>query len=195
MPTRAELGDREVESITVQLAGLELTITARPAAQSATASVSGFEVLGSETAGVSEPAITPALEALVLATSSPLALSALPIPLQSSWLGQLRAQHPEWTGRARLARAFRAGVSAHLVLVGREGAVPSPIVPFRNAVYVVLRCRRFPHGFWTFSYKTYSDEVVDPTGFAAGSVSHAFATKAEAAAYIAGANQQWPPEV
>lgn len=135
------------------------------------------------------------MEALVLGTSSPLALSALPIPLQEPWLNQLRASHPEWTGRARLARAFRAGVSAHLVLLGRDGAVPSPAVPFRNSIYLVLRCHRYPRGFWTSSYKTYIEEVGDRPGLEAGSVNHAFASRAEASAYLAGANQQWPREL
>ncbi|CAL1159368.1 unnamed protein product, partial [Cladocopium goreaui] len=52
-----------------------------------------------------------------------------------------------WTSRARLARAFRAGVSAHRVLQGlfdKQVCPPGFSVRVRNQVYVVARCRQFP---------------------------------------------------
>lgn len=52
---------------------------------------------------------------------------------------------------ARLARAFRAGVSAHRVLQGLLDKQVRPpgfsSVRMRNQVYVVARCRQFPGGF------------------------------------------------
>ena len=141
--------------------------------------------------------LTPELRALVLETSSPLALAALPVPLLDLKAPLLRSQHSVWSGRARLGRAFRAGIIAKIRLDGDLCELSSPSIPQRNAFYICLRCSRYPRGFWSSSYQSYI-ELIGTRGSSSlesGSISHAFPSKVEAEVYAAGANQPWPIEV
>lgn len=201
MPSGDIEGD--LEQVTVLLAGLEITLTARRATGGYSASASGFELVGSEggqTTRVetsSSPAPVPAgIEALSLEATSPAALASLPVPVLDSLVGQLRGSHELWAPRARLGRAFRAGVAAKFRLEGRDCSVSASPIPFKNSVYIVLRCPEYPQGFWTSSYQVYISKVGGRSGtLLSGSISHAFPSRAEATAFLAGASQSWPREL
>ena len=106
-----------------------------------------------------------------------------------------------WTSRARLARAFRAGVSAHRVLQGlfdKQVCPPGFSVRVRNQVYVVARCRQFPGGFLhqRVEYGIYCDQLVVDGSLEEGSVSHAFPSLVEAEVFPRRCQfQRWPPEL
>ena len=153
------LGASDIETVTVQLAGLLLTISVSPlpSGDSPPESQTGYSTSRVARA-VAGPApttdLTPELRALVLETTSPLALAALPVPLLDLKAPLLRSQHSVWTGRARLCRAFRAGIIAKIRLDGDSCELSSPSIPQRNAFYICLRCSRYPRGFWSASYQS-----------------------------------------
>jgi len=103
-----------------------------------------------------------------------------------------------WTAQARIARAYRAGVAARLVLAGvssyQQASLPLPV---RNRCYIVLRCRAWPSGFYTESLAIFRRHVPkDSVGrLERDSVCHAFASRAEATAFAAGAQVPWPAEL
>ena len=135
------LGTASVETVTVLLAGLEITLTARRAGGSATveASVEGSPPSASET---QSPWVDPADEDLFLI---------------SAWEG----------------------------------------IPFRNSIYICLRTSgNCTVGFWTASYAVYWARVRSNVAneFHPDSISHAFASRAEAEAYLRGARRIWPPQ-
>ena len=104
-----------------------------------------------------------------------------------------------WTPRARIGRAFRAGISAHLVLQGlfdKQAQTPGFSVRVRNRVYVVARCRQFPGGFYTKEYRIYHDQLVVGGSLEEGSVSHAFPSLTEAEVFLRACHfSRWPPEL
>lgn len=103
----------------------------------------------------------------------------------------------EWSPRARLGRAYRAGVSAARVCRGAfHRQAKSPSIPFDNFIYVVLQCRAFPEGFCTTSFALYIELVTeDGADFDPTSVSHSFPTCVETIAFLQGAQRQWPLEL
>ena len=57
---------------------------------------------------------------------------------------------------ARLARAYRAGLSAALAVEGaRRYQLRSAGLFLKNRVYICLQCARCPDGFWTTSYTVF----------------------------------------
>lgn len=55
----------------------------------------------------------------------------------------LDSLNPTWTPVARIGRALRAGISARRVLSGQfSKQAQSPHLPFKNKIYVCLRCLR-----------------------------------------------------
>lgn len=162
----------------------------------------------------------PAQTLVHFAEDPPRHIPVIPIETSFEWeilgarsAGQLAAllpvfleplvEHPtldfdnEWTPRARLGRAFRAGVSAARVCRGAfHRQAKSPSIPFDNFIYVVLRCRAFPEGFCTTSFALYIELVtVEGADFDPTSVSHSFPTCAETIAFLQGAQRQWPTEL
>lgn len=101
--------DSSVETITVQLAGLELTISA-PRLEPGETPQPAAEVGVAPTPEVtSDPYnISTELEDSVIAREAA-ALAAIALPFLTFLEGRLRGAHAVWTPRARLARAFRAG--------------------------------------------------------------------------------------
>ena len=198
-----------VESITVVLAGLEITITARPLPGSGVStgdyelvsSVGGYQPTPVESVPLSRSSdlrdFPLSLEDSSIAAETPAALAALPLDFLGHLVGQLRGADRLWTPRARIARGFRAGVLGRRRLDGRYQEEVSPTVPFRNCFYVVLRARGGAPGFWTTNYGTYIRGVEGQSStsdFDSCSISHAFASRAEAAAYLVGARRPWPTE-
>ena len=105
----------------------------------------------------------------------------------------------DWTPEARIARAVRTGIGGYLVLTRvRARPARSPPVPeLRNRCYIVLRCAAYPSGFYTERLGTFRRFVPqDQQGrLEADSISHAFASRSEAVAYIYGARAAWPVEL
>lgn len=201
-----------VESVTVQLAELEITVSVRRRASespSAISALSGASESGhsgntgvhSTTAAWSSAALPRAypiaLEAEALACTTARAFADLRLDhLPSDH--RLRATGSEWTPAARLGRAFKAGVIARSHLDDRSVFEESPAIPFRNQYYIVLRGSSDNTACWTTNFAVYSSRVFVNQGgvraFASQSVSHAFASRAECIAYLSGARVEWPPE-
>ncbi|CAE7214213.1 unnamed protein product [Symbiodinium sp. CCMP2592] len=133
------------------------------------------------------------LEAAVLAAFSAEALEALDLPQLRALARRLTGAGGEWSGTARVARAYRAGLGAKAHLNGGH-KISSPTLPgLRNSFYIVLRGPSHPEGIWTKSYQTYA-AAVRPVGgprgsFDSASASHSFPSLAEAEAYLLGAGR------
>lgn len=141
--------------------------------------------------------ITEELEEQTLAAQTPGQLAELPLVFLRAFESRLRGADPHWTSRARLARAFRAGLAARLRLDGITCPATSPSIPFRNTYYIILRSPDLPRGGWTSDYGRF----IARTGrsydrdFSSTGVCHAFATRTEVDAYLVGARRVWPPQI
>ena len=201
---REVVSGEDVESVTLRLANLEISISVRQVG-GAPSLATDFELVSS--AGepstsvdqvdsvVDRYGITFSLENQALRAQLPSELAALPLAFLQHLVAKLRGQDSTWTPTARIGRAFRAGIIARRRLDGNYLDEASPSVPFRNTYYLVLRGRGNSHGFWTSSYNIYCTGVRGsggPRGFHPDTISHAFATHAEAEAYLAGARRPWP---
>ncbi|CAE7908105.1 TNNC1, partial [Symbiodinium sp. KB8] len=92
----------------------------------------------------------------VLAAGTAAELARLHLPALQPLADQLRGATGEGTPQARVARAYRAGLSAAGILRGEIGlAVRSPSIPQRNTIYIVLQCALHEDGFWTTSFATF----------------------------------------
>ena len=132
-----------------------------------------------------------------LAATTSTELGALSLGDLRNHLGGLQ-DCGSWTAEARLALAFRAGLSAFLVVEGaRTYQLRSPELSVRNRFYICLQCRRHRDGFWTTSYRTFIRNCPQESNgrLEAGSVSHAFASRAEAACFLEGAQSPWPQQL
>lgn len=133
-----------------------------------------------------------ALQAALTADSI-LALDLSPVqPLEpSSRLTSVR----EWTPLARLGVALRAGRRDFHILNGSSlGDFPLVNPPVRTKVFVVLRSDR-GDPFWTTEPRVFLNGVGDFTGRGnpdSGAVFYSCASKAEASAYLLGAQATWP---
>lgn len=208
--------DTDLESITLRVANLEISVSVRVVEPGIYARDSlNLEVrpevrsqaTPSSAAGAAthrEPspegfAFPESLEELCIAATTAAQCAALPLDFLSAHTARLRGSaRAEWSARARIGRAFRAGILAARRLGGEIREEISPGLPhFRNTFYVCLRSARGGAGFWTNNYGTYIARTRDEVGagFDSLSVSHGFPSRAETAAYLAGARQGWPPEV
>lgn len=199
-----------IETVTVQLAGLEITLRARrlsgAVASTGGSSFSVVDLPEPSASGVGQVPPTssagpdPRIDQVLVATSASECARLIEIfPELDSWVSKLSASDPDWTPAARIGRAYRAGVLARLRLAGQVPGVDSLSVPFRNVYYIVLRGAPGAEPCWTLKYSIYLARVGgrDPTrqsGFAQDSISQALPSHAEASAFLAGANQPWPPQ-
>lgn len=103
-----------------------------------------------------------------------------------------------WTGKARVGRALRAGLTARQVLDGHLGVpLHTPALPnaLAERVYVVLRAAPGSEPGWTNTASLYFAAVLGAdSDFHPRSISHSFASRAEAEAYLIGARTVWPPQ-
>lgn len=113
-------------------------------------------------------------------------------------MDRLRGTDRIWTARARLARAFRAGLLAQRWLQGEPRGEISAAIPFGNLYYIVLRGKDSGPAFWTRNYSVYHQAVFQhirgQEAFSPESVSHAFPSQAECTAYLSGSGASWPVE-
>lgn len=114
----------EVESVTIRLASLELTISVRRL-DSVPSSSLGFEVVSTVPESVTSSVLPTApeepvlifdfeagIEDRVIATQTARTLEQLPLPFLAYLVVKLRSGVEGWSPKARIARAFRAGVIA-----------------------------------------------------------------------------------
>lgn len=147
------------------------------------------------------PAWSSEWEVALAAASTPELLARLDLSPLDSVTGVNRlTQVDNWTPRLRLARAFRAGFLARkAILAGSTIVPPSPELRVRHSLvcHVVLSCPKYPQGFWSSSCRPFLQLIGDPTGRGQEpspptSIHHSFHSKTEAAAYLLGAQRQWP---
>ena len=196
----------DIESVTVQLAGLDITLTARRVGGTTTVAASAAaEPIDSsaaqspwvDTTLVDPYQISVELEQEAISARGPAALAAINLPFLTYLVPRLRATNSDWSPVARLSRAFRAGVIARRRLNGEVLDEVSEGIPYRNTFYICLRTAgNCTTGFWTGGYAIYwsrvrSNEVDD---FHPDSISHAFPSRAETQSYLHGARRGWPPE-
>lgn len=153
--------ETEVQELTFQFQHLEISVQVRirPRAGSTVSSTPSVEVAArtspgvepEEVAVVEQVPISRELEEQVLGASLAPDLAAVPLPFLRYLEDRLRGGDSQWTPRARLARAFRAGVAAHRRLIGEFCESSSPGIPYRNSIYIILRCPNHPHGIWTLT--------------------------------------------
>ena len=217
--------DTDIESVTLRIANLEISISVsvvepgiysreslglqvspqrRPTPSSAASSAA--TPLAATPAATHPPApavgdfdFGEALEEEAIRAETPQLCADLALDFLGHLTARLRGSPSSgWNPRARIGRAFRAGVLAARRLRGEIRPERSPSLPvYRNSYYICLRGGRVSAPFWTSSYPTYVARTRDQSAdrFADESVSHAFPTQAEAAAYLAGARRGWPQEV
>ncbi len=189
----------DIESVTVQLAGLEITVSARRLEPVDTSQPTADTSVGPTPEVTSDPYnISTQLEEEIIAAREPAALAAIPLPFLTYLEPRLTGRDSNWTARARLARAFRAGVIARRHLNGEFQEGTSPGIPYRNSVYIALRePGNNVAGFWTTSYSTYVRRAGrNHSGngtFHPDCISHAFPSSTEGEAYLVGARRRWPP--
>lgn len=185
--------DPAVESVTFLLAGLVITISARPVGSPTSAPPRVTATFEPPRRG---PLLTAEVQDRLLLAESPRQLAAFVFPELEALSAQLRGGDTLWTPKARIHRAYRAGVAASLRLSGEFCDAASLAVPYQNAVYICLRCARHPSGFWATTYRIYLLEIGGQEGLEAReSVSHAFASQAEGEAYLVGAHRPWPQQL
>ena len=200
-----------VEKLILQFGGLAVTVRSSGSAATASATTSHPREApppssSSDFAVVSEPASArvplagpPAqLErwAFVFEITSPSGLAEL--DLGRHWdLARGLGADQRWSARARVGRAFRAGVGALAVVEGLHRYQPSspPLPTLRNRYYVCVRCTRHPDGFITQSATTFVRLVAGPNRqrFEEFAISHAFPSWSEVGAFFAALDTEWPP--
>ena len=119
------------------------------------------------------------------------------LPFLRAWETRLRGQDPVWTPRARLARAFRAGVAACRRLEGQFVEASSPVIPFQNSIYIILRSPSLPAGGWTTNYSLFICNCGRnaTSDFDRTTVCQSLATRVEADAFLLGARRPWPSQL
>ena len=195
--------DWQVRELSFHFEQLEISVrvSVRPRATTGGDSAEPSELVV-ETSPVSVPdslvhdpySISVELENQVLAASTPTELGTLNLPFLTYLERQLRGDHQQWTPRARLGRAFRAGVAAFRRLNGILTEESSLATPYRNSIYIILRAPSLPSGGWTGNYSIFITNCGGSAqqAFHSVTVCHAFATRAEGEAYLAGSRRRWP---
>lgn len=198
----------EVESVTIRLASLELTISVRRL-DSVPSSSLGFEVVSTVPESVTSSVLPTApeepvlifdfeagIEDRVIATQTARTLEQFPLPFLAYLVVKLRSGVEGWSPKARIARAFRAGVIAGRRLNGIVLHENSLTIPLRNSYYICLRRAAGGPGFWTCNYARYHQAVVGPDGrLCDWSISQGFPSRAEVEAFLVGSRRPWPREL
>ena len=202
-----------VERLVLQLRGLRISIerSATPPEDREASPAESFELVEAEpttSAQASTGPLTgedsssrrpsgPSPAEDFIEADSAAALEALDLGPHESFTRNIAAV-PGWTARARIARAYRAGLSAAAVLSGKQSYQSSSLgLPVKNRIYVVLRCAARPAGFVCENYRTFISLVPKDSGgrLERSAVCHAFPSRAEAQAFVQGSGRAWPQEV
>lgn len=176
------------------LAGPSGPLAPAPAGAGAPSEAGSWRVVGTEEP---EPGVpwSWAWETELLAASSPDEVLAVDLEPVDHLGARISSTSAGWSPRARLGRALRAGLIARRLLDGlsvRPANIGGPTLPTR--FYIILRAAPGRLAGWTEDYILYRDQVIHRDGnFHSGTVSQAFASRAEAEAYLLGAREPWPP--
>ncbi|CAE7921921.1 unnamed protein product [Symbiodinium sp. KB8] len=158
-----------VERLVLQLRDLRISIERTPPAERDPSPAESFELVEAEPT-TSAQASTGPLAGEASTSQRPEGLSPVEDFIEADCVAALEALNlgphesftrniaavPGWTARARIARAFRAGLSAAAVLAGKQDYQSSSLgLPVKSRIYVVLRCAAKPYGFVCESYRTF----------------------------------------
>lgn len=92
------------------------------------------------------------------------------------------------SGKERLHLAYTRGKQAAAICRGEIGSFSGDRCDLKNRCYVVLYRDRAERSFFTWNYPTYAAEVFEVDGdFDESTVSHGFASRSEALAFVVGA--------
>eukprot|EP00438_Fugacium_kawagutii_P033962 Skav229527 [mRNA] locus=scaffold451:52057:52656:+ [translate_table: standard] len=195
-------GFSEVQELTFAFSrfhiSVQVRVTERLPEPSENSSLPEVEVTASE--GPAAPiSFSVEIENQTLAANLPGEYAALDLDFLSHLERRLTAVHPIWTAKARIGRAFKAGlVARNLLDHSGPTATETPSIPFRNTIYVILRSPSLPQGGWTLSYNRFLAQCGGDRSHGAfhpSTVCHAFATRTEADVYLVGAKKTWPPQL
>ena len=195
--------DEDLNELSISLGELHLSIrTRRSATTPAQAGYAGPEPEAEE-APAQEPAAAAedenAQQRALLRSTTVEEFLTFDIPVLRPLCRNLRSPDQRWTNRARIVRAYRAGLAARNRLddAWGEGTPASPGIPFRNRYYIVLRGRGDGAAFWTTEGRLFLDRVQGPAGraFADGVVCQSLPSLAEADAFLLGAGEPWPDQL
>lgn len=145
--------ESQLESVTVRIANLELTITARPIQPATTESSEPASGPAASEAAYQFHPTTRAFEDRVIAARTAALCAALPLDFLGPIASRLRGAG-EWTPAARVGRAYRAGVIARRQLGGTYQSGQSPAIAQQDTIYIVLRARSDGPAFWTSRYNS-----------------------------------------
>ena len=113
----------------------------------------------------------------ILDLTSRAELAAGDIGVRSALARGLGSVSSGWTARARVGRAFCAGIGAALVIEGAETHQPrSPDLSSRNRFFICLRAPGHPNGFWASEASSFFRAVAGERGerFHPETVCHGF---------------------
>ena len=165
------MSEGDLDSICIRVGRLKITIEqgggpdepvalSRPSASASAAEgdssqTSTGPLAGEAAASHEEPEPFRSPGAQFLAADTAFALSALQLG-SLEHLADSLGSSGAWDGRARIARAYRAGVSAKGVIEGEVAfPVASPKIEIKNKFYICLRSSAFPQGFVATSYRDF----------------------------------------
>lgn len=146
-----------------------------------------------EEAAVAAPWTEAWLEQLFSA-GSPAEIEAVDLAPVAHLRQRIRTTSAGWSPLARLGRALRAGILARRRLDNNPTGAANlggPTLPSR--FYIILKAAPERSTGWTEDYHTFPSQVRGRGhDFFPGTISQAFASRAEADAYLVGAQLPWP---
>jgi hypothetical protein len=204
--------DPTVDELTIALGDLQVTVRRRQGAARRAESPEDEDLELLTDPGTAEPdrplgyprdtgtaTAEPDLDTRILLATTAAHFTEFDIAALRPLVRRLRSTNVEWTARARIVRAYRAGLAAKNKLAGQQGpSVPSsPEIPFSVRYYVVLRGQHGAAPFWTSNRLRFLERVErsQSEGIAPGVVCQGLPSQAEADAFLLGAEQPWPEQV
>lgn len=197
-----------VDSLIADLQHLRLSLvdSAASAAPGSAPSSDSFELVeppepgpspaGVPLAGPRAVVFSPEWDATLFQASTPEALSAVDLaPVQHLVREAHLKTFGSWTPAARIALAFRSGRAARLELLGFPSGAQVITAPLpRNTIFICLVCEAYPQGFWCTSGEQFRSLSRGPRGESEPDrfLRLGFASRVEAAAFLAGAGREWP---
>lgn len=117
-------------------------------------------------------------------------------PITVVALGSRLQDSSEYSARERQELAYQRGLQASAIRRGEIGSFHGRRAALRNRCYVVLRGPHSEEPFFTWSLGEHEAAVYSPGGsrISDTSISHGFASQAEASAFCIGAGLRGLPE-
>lgn len=191
----------EVQELSFRFGQLEISVrvSVRAVPEPASPSVSSFIHIEEESnPSLPESGVSTDFEDRLIAADTPEAFSGFFPQCLEYLVGRLRGTDRLWNSRARLVRAFRAGILSGRRAEGLICAGSSPSLPYRNSVYIILVSADYPQGCWTHDYSKFSRACggSGSRSFGRNTVCQSLPSLTEAEAFLIGAGQrQWPQKL